>query len=227
MPRLLKIPADFFAEIYSDNVPYWIRFLLTSPVQEKYLPARHVIIINNRKVDSFSSESCCDQHEVCDAPLPFLLVFFRLLLGKNNRELGSIYPKLCSVDLNDLSFLKQLLEASGLVDQCCRFLLRRMIIRAASILLDSGGVMEFGSSWNRRSKVLAYNVCSPLRRENICCDDDWTSESITSQWDAIVFCAWFGKLHLSISSASVCFGPIFWWASKETHGVVRLRTPVC
>ncbi|CAK9275377.1 unnamed protein product [Sphagnum jensenii] len=102
MPRLLKIPADFFAEIYSDNVPYWIRFLLTSPVQEKYLPARHVIIINNRKVDSFSSESCCDQHE--------------------------------------------LLEASGLVDQCCRFLLRRMIIRAASILLDSGGVMEFGSS---------------------------------------------------------------------------------
>ncbi|CAM6047181.1 unnamed protein product [Sphagnum compactum] len=80
MPRLLKIPADFFAEIYSDNVPYWIRFLLTSPVQEKYLPARH------------------------------------------------------------------LLEASGLVDQCCRFLLRRMIIRAASILLDSEGITEFGSS---------------------------------------------------------------------------------
>jgi hypothetical protein len=92
MPRLLKIPADFFAEIYSDNVPYWIRFLLTSPVQEKYLPARHVIIINNQKLDSFSAESCCAQHEVFDARLPLLLVFVRLLLVRNYRELGSMHP---------------------------------------------------------------------------------------------------------------------------------------
>ncbi len=40
----------------------------------------------------FPQKVCCDRHEVYDARLPFLLVLFRLLLGRNNRELGSMHP---------------------------------------------------------------------------------------------------------------------------------------
>lgn len=227
MPRLLKIPADFFAEIYSDNVPYWIRFLLTSPVQEKYLPARHVIIINNRKVDSFSSESCCDQHEVCDAPLPFLLVFFHLLLGKNNRELGSMYPSYVLWTWMIYHFWNSCWKPADLLTNAADFFWdgwsfaprRSYWIQEESWNSDR---VETGD-WRCLLTMCVFRwegktfVVTMIERANRLLVNEMQSSSVHD----LVSCIFQSLPHLSVLDR------FFWWASKETHGVVRLCTPVC